>query len=83
VVAALWLVLGVAVWNGFYDLYVESGSREYLRRVAEAEVGWSPRPVMADIMRHASHRGAVVATLWAVLIVAAGWLTILVCRSRR
>ena len=27
--AVLWLVLGVAVWNGFFDLYVSRGAREY------------------------------------------------------
>jgi hypothetical protein len=74
--AGLWLLLGVAVWNGFFDLYVSRGAREYLQLAAEAELGRGPIPLMAEVMARARHDGAIAASLWAVVIVAAGWLTI-------
>jgi hypothetical protein len=76
VAAGLWLLVGVVVWNGFFDLYVSRGATEYLRRQAEFELGRGPEPSMAQVMREASRDGAEAAALWAALIVAGGWLTL-------
>ena len=78
----LWLLLGVAVWNGFFDLYISRGAHEYLQRVAEAEVGRGPAPSMVDVMAHARHLGLVASTGWAVLVVGAGWVTLAGGRRR-
>jgi len=68
----LWLVLGAAVWNGFFDLYVSRGAREYGQlRVEHARDGL-PEPDMKEIMGRAKHDGVVASTLWAVLVVGAG-----------
>lgn len=74
-VLVLWLVLGGAVWNGFFDLYVSRGAREYLQLSAEAELGRRPTPSMNEVMGSNKHAGAVASTYWMLLIVAAGWGT--------
>lgn len=74
--AALWLVAGVAVWNGVFDLYVSRGAREYGQKAAEADLGLGPRVTMAGVMAGATHDGLVAASLWAAVIVACGWVTI-------
>ena len=76
----LWLVLGAAVWNGFFDLYVSRGAREYGQlRVEHARDGL-PEPDMKEIMGRATHDGVVGSTLWAVLVVGAGLGTLWLAR---
>lgn len=77
-VAILWLVVGALLWNAVFDLYVSRGVREYLQLRAEAEHVDRPAPSMADVMTRATRTGVVAASLWAVVIVAGGWLTIAV-----
>jgi hypothetical protein len=74
--AVIWLAIGVAIWNGFYDLYVSRGAREYLQLAAEAELGRREPPSMSAVMASNSRAGAYAATVWAVLIVGAGWATL-------
>jgi hypothetical protein len=78
---ALWILLGAAVWNGFLDIYVSRGAREYLEKRAEFELGRVPEPRMADVMANASRDGVVAGSLWAATIVAAGVAT--TCWTRR
>ena len=73
--AALWLVIGVVVWNGVLDLYVSRGAREYGQRAAEAELGRGPAVTMAAVMDNAKHDGVVAASLWASGIVLCGLTT--------
>jgi len=68
----LWLVIGAAVWNGFFDLYVSRGAREYGQLRVEHEVGRGPEPDMQEVMGRAQRDGVIASTLWAVLVVAAG-----------
>ena len=68
----LWLVLGAAVWNGFFDLYVSRGAREYGQLRVEHEVGRAPEPDMKEVMGRAQRDGVIGASLWSVLIVGAG-----------
>jgi hypothetical protein len=76
VVAVLWLALGVAIWNGFFDLYVSRGAREYGQLRVEHELGRGPEPDMNDVMTRAQHDGVVGASIWAGLVVIGGWGTI-------
>jgi hypothetical protein len=80
--AVIWLLLGVAVWCGFFELYIERGANQYLEFQAEAELGRGPEPSMADVMARARHRGEIASTAWAVLVVGAGWGTLLVRRGQ-
>jgi hypothetical protein len=76
-VLVLWVVLGAALWNGIFDLYITRGAHEYLQRQAEFQLHRGPEPTMDGVMARAKHDGAETATLWAVLIVGAGWTTVL------
>ena len=82
-IAVLWLVVGFALWNGVFDLYVSRGAREYLQLRAESELGLVPQPSMAVVMARAERMGLVAATLWATAIVALGWTTIGVLSKSR
>ena len=75
-IAVLWLVVGIALWNGIFDLYVSRGAREYLQLQAQSELGIVPQPSMAVVMARAERMGLIAATLWATAIVALGWFTI-------
>jgi hypothetical protein len=76
-----WLVLSGAVWNGFFDLYVSRGAREYLQLQAEFQLGLGAEPAMAEVMQRARRDGAWGASLWALAILSAGVGTAL--RHRR
>jgi len=74
--AWLWLVVGAAVWLGFFDLYVSRGAREYGQLQAEYELHrTSTEPAMNTVMDRAKHDGVVAASVWAGIIVACGWAT--------
>jgi hypothetical protein len=84
VMAALWLVLGIAIWNGFFDLYVSRAAREYLKLLADHQLGRGPDPDMAGIQANAIRSGIWASSLWAGLVVAAGWGTMwAMARSRK
>jgi hypothetical protein len=74
--AVLWLVVGIALWNGIFDLYVSRGAREYLQLRAEADLGLVPAPSMPEVMARAERLGLIAATLWAGGVAACGLLTI-------
>ena len=75
VAVLLWTALGIAVWNGFFDLYVSRGAREYGERRVEHELGRGPEPDMAVVMANAQRDGIKAASMWAVLITGAGLAT--------
>lgn len=79
---ALWLVIGVVVWNVIFDLYVSRGAREYLQLNAEARLAGEQLPSMDSIMRDSRNRGAVAATRWGLIVFCAGCTTVYVRRRR-
>ena len=81
--AALWLVAGVVVWNGFFDLYVSRGAREYGQLRVEHELGRGPDPDMTSVMARAKHDGVVASSAWATGVVIAGWSTIWLARRTK
>ena len=64
-IAALWLVVGVVVWNGFFDLYVSRGAREYGQLRVERQRDHGPEPDMTAVMARAKHDGAWASSAWA------------------
>lgn len=82
-VVVVWMIIAVAVWSGFFDLYISRGAREYLQLSAESELGRAPKPSMTTVMASARHAGAVAASSWALLIVVAGCGTALLAGNRR
>jgi hypothetical protein len=81
--AVLWLVVGIVVWNGIFDLYIGRGVREYLQLRAEFELGLQPEPSMAAVMARAQRRGALAASIWAAGVAACGWMTIALASKTR
>jgi hypothetical protein len=81
--AVLWLGLGIALWNGVFDLYVSRGAREYLQLQAEFELHKGPEPSMTEVMNRARHDGARGASAWAGLVTLAGLGTLMLGRKSR
>ena len=80
VVAVLWLVLGVAIWNGFNDIYVSRGAHEFAKARLEHELGRGPAPDMLGVMDRAKRQGRLAGSIWATLVVAGGLGTIWIAR---
>jgi hypothetical protein len=76
VLVGVWLVLGLALWNGLYDLTLNEGIKEYLFRSALHEAGRGPRVPVATVLDGFVHKAVWVSTFWASLVVLAGLLTI-------
>ena len=74
--AVLWLLVGIAVFNAFFDLYVSRGAREYLQKRAEYELRGGAEPHIDAVMAQSTRDGWIMSTLWAGLVVAAGWATL-------
>jgi hypothetical protein len=74
--AVLWLVIGIAVFNAFFDLYVSRGAREYLQTRAEYELRGGAEPGMDVVMAQSVRDGWIMSTIWTGLIVGAGWTTL-------
>ena len=72
----LWIVLAVVVWNGLYDLRITLGVRDYLMKQALHDAGRGPAITIADAMQATVSDAVRVASLWAVIILAAGLWTI-------
>lgn len=72
----VWCLIGVVVWCAVFDWWMDGASREYLLQAATWELGRGPEPVMAELLADARRSGVVRATIWAVLVMAAGLLTV-------
>jgi len=73
---AIWVAMAIVVWNGLYDLRITLGVRDYLMKQALHDAGRGPAVIVADAM-HDTVRDAVwVASLWAAIILAAGFGTV-------
>ncbi|MGH9313773.1 MAG: hypothetical protein ACRD1S_11330 [Vicinamibacterales bacterium] len=76
---ALWIVVGVVVWNGVFDVLMTRGVKEYLYRQAAHELGRGERFTMREIMDQTIADAAVKASIWAGLVAGAGVLTVILC----
>jgi hypothetical protein len=76
VLLVAWLVVGAALWNGVFDLYLSRGVREYLQLRAEAEAGAGDVPDMRVVLAIHRRDGLVAASLWAGLVTSLGLLTL-------
>ena len=74
--AGLWLVAGLVIFNAFFDLYVSRGAREYLQKRAEFELRGGTEPEMDAVMAQATRDGWLMSSLYASMVVAAGWTTL-------
>jgi hypothetical protein len=74
--AVLWLVIGIVVFNAFFDLYVSRGAREYLQKRAEYELRGGSEPQMDAVMAQSVRDAWVMSCIWAALVVGAGLATV-------
>ena len=82
VLVGIWLALGVAIWNGVYDMTLGVGIKEYLFRSALHEAGRAPRVSIAAVLDPFIFDALWVSTFWASLVVLAGLLTIRTLRRQ-
>lgn len=73
----IWIGVGVALWNGVFDLYVSRGVREYLMLQARAEAAGTPAPSMPDVLWRHRRDGLVAASIWAAVVAGLGLFTVL------
>ena len=78
---ALWIAMAVVVWNGLYDLRITLGVRDYLMKQALHDAGRGPAVTIADAMHETVRDAVMVASLWAGIILAAGFVTIRLLRA--
>ena len=76
----LWVVLGIALWNGVYDMPLGEGIKEYLFRSALHEAGRGPRLPIATVLDPFIFDAIWVSTFWASVVLLAGLITIRVAR---
>ena len=82
VAVALWLALGIGLWNAMYDQILEKGIKEYLFRSTLHEAGRAPQVAIATVLDPFIFDAVVASTFWAGLVVLAGLLTIRMLRTR-
>ena len=76
VAVAGWAVLGVALWNGVYDMVLGQGIKEYLFRSTLHEAGRAPLVSIGAVLDPFIFDALWISTFWASLVVLAGLLTI-------
>jgi hypothetical protein len=62
---------GFLVWNAVFDLWLGQGERQYLWEAAKHDMGRGPAVSLAGSMEASIRDGAIVATLWAAVVVLA------------
>ena len=82
IAAALWVVLGIGVWNAMYDQILEKGIKEYLFRSTLHEAGRAPQVAIGTVLEPFLFDAVWVSTFWAGLVMLAGLLTIRMLRTR-
>lgn len=78
----IWLAVGVAVWNGFFELYVSRGAREYGQLRVEYEMNRGPDPDMTGVLLNAQRDGLIASSLWALFVTGAGLTTFYLARRK-
>ncbi|MBA2300998.1 MAG: hypothetical protein H0W08_00025 [Acidobacteria bacterium] len=76
VLVAVWLALGVLLWNGVYDMTLGKGIKEYLFRSALHDAGRGPQVTIPSVLDPFVFDALWVSTFWASLVMLAGLVTI-------
>jgi hypothetical protein len=82
IAVAIWIVLGIALWNGVFEMMVVRGVKEYLFRAALYDAGRGPMMSIPQVMDPAVYNATWVATLWTSIIVLAAMLTVKLASRR-
>ena len=81
-VLTLWLVLGVVLWNGIFEMLVVRGVKEYLFRAALFDAHRGPQIPIGAVMDPAIFNATWVATLWTSIVLLAAFVTIQLLQPR-
>ncbi len=76
IAVAGWAILGMALWNGVYDMVIGQGIKEYLFRSTLHQAGRAPLVSIAAVLDPFIFDAVWISTFWASLVVLAGLLTI-------
>jgi hypothetical protein len=71
----IWIGVAFAVWNGFFDILVTRGEKQYLLAQARHELGLGPRPTLDEVMGRTIRDARTNASIWAGIVLAAGVTT--------
>lgn len=71
-----WIALAVVVWNGLYDLLLDRAANVYLFEAALHELGRGPAVSLREEMADAVGYAMAISTLWAGIVLLAGFLTL-------
>ena len=82
IAVALWVLLGIGLWNAMYDQILEKGIKEYLFRSTLHEAGRAPQVPIATVLEPFLFDALWVSTFWAGLVTLAGLLTVRILRTR-
>lgn len=82
IAVALWVALGIGLWNAMYDQILEKGIKEYLFRSTLHGAGRAPQVGIASVLEPFLFDAVWVSTFWAGLVMLAGLLTIRMLRTR-
>jgi hypothetical protein len=75
--ALLWLLLAGALWCALFDAYMRRAAADYLREHALFELHRLDHdPSMVIMMAAARRYSALLASIWAGLVLALGWMTV-------
>jgi hypothetical protein len=69
---AFWLVLAFVIWNGFFDVFVSRGEKQYLLGQARHELGIGPEVTMDEVMTTTIRDAVRKSSIWGVVILLAG-----------
>jgi hypothetical protein len=72
----LWIVIAIVVWNGLYDELLAKSTQTYLFEQAMHLSGLGPRVDLTAALDAGVRHAALIATLWAGLLLGAGLATI-------
>ncbi len=75
ILIAVWMVLGLVLWNALFEMMVVRGVKEYLFRAALHDAGRRPFTPIAEVMDPAIYNATWVATLWTSVILLAALTT--------
>jgi hypothetical protein len=75
-----WLGVSFAVWNGFFDILVTRGEKQYFLSQARHELGLGPRTTVHEVMTRTIHDAVRIASIWALIVFASGVGSVLVAR---
>ena len=82
ILVAVWLALGIALWNGVYDMTLGEGIKEYLFRSALHDAGRGPQVSIPTVLDPFIFDALWVSTFWASLVMLAGFVTIRTLRRQ-